>query len=73
MEAAGPIVKPGEGYREIIARPSMNRETVRDIIRWRCVREIGMMYDRMVDIESGLVHQTPAMTEALAKLSRIDA
>jgi len=73
MEAVGPIIKSWEGYREIIALPSMLRVKVNDIVARRRAREIVMMRERGVEIEGGLVHQTPAMTEALANLSRVDA
>lgn len=71
MEANGPIVAPGGGYREIIA---VRTETfgVRDYF-FQCAKLVQrstrrLMDQRAAEIEEGLVHQTPAMAESLEKL-----
>jgi hypothetical protein len=71
MEAIGPLVWPGQGYQELVATKStMDPLHVKVMIFCRQGRERKLMSDRAIEIEAGLVHQTPAMEEALAKLAR---
>ena len=58
--AEGPIVKSGEGHKEIVcATNSMNRIQV-DIVNSKRVRSRELMKRREAEIEAGLVHHSPA-------------
>lgn len=70
MEAAGPIVKPGDGYQERDATNSTMLKYDEQLII--CVARILQREARdarEAEIEAGLVHLTTAMEEALAKVA----
>ena len=73
MEAAGPLVKPGEGYQERDAtRSTLPPEVANDRVERAQVMQRNLMATRTAKVEAdeaGL-HLTPAMKEALAKMIR---
>ena len=71
METSGPIVKPGEGYQERIALPSdlERRDYLTQVAALVQRTTKRLMAEREAGIDAGLVHQTPAMAEALAAVS----
>jgi hypothetical protein len=61
-------------HQEIITNPSgdrLRRSWLKQVVceaRWRSSR---LMAEREAEIDAGLVHHTPAMVEALARLERV--
>ncbi len=71
MEAGGPLVKPGDGYQERDATKStMLKYDEQLTIRVARIHQREARDAREAEIEAGLVHLTPAMEEALAKVVR---
>jgi hypothetical protein len=59
-------------HQETIALPSLNPEKVRDDVFRIRQRSLANTASRALQIQRGLLHQTPAMAEALAKLEKRD-
>jgi hypothetical protein len=72
MEASGPIVKPGEGYQERIAPPSdlERRDYLTQMAALVQRTTKRLMAEREAEIDTGLVHHTPAMAESISKLEK---
>jgi hypothetical protein len=62
MEAGGPIVAPGAGHQEIVARPSLDPLAARSFTRRVQENTFILSTERAWEIEDGVVcHDTPAM------------
>ena len=75
--AEGRILKPGEGYQERIAtlptsEPARLLHASRGFLDRRCAvvqENVAILMDeRAIEIEEGLIHETPAMTNSRMKI-----
>jgi hypothetical protein len=61
--AEGPIVKAGEGHKEIIATNSMRGFIVAEIVGRRHLISRQLMKQREAEIDVGMVHHSPAWVQ----------
>ena len=66
--AEGPIVEPGKGYQERSSSSSVvNPGKAASYVSMVRERTLRLIFEREIDIEAGIIHETPAMAEDNSK------